>query len=111
MRAVLRALRRALGDDPEFLKLWSGGFVSTLGFHISALAMQLTAAVVLRATPFEMGVLGAAQYLPRFLLGLPAGAWVDRLRRRPLMIVADLGRAGLLASIPIAHLLGWLGMP
>ena len=111
MRAVRRALQRALGDDPDFLKLWSGGFVSTLGFHISALAMQLTAAVVLSATPFEMGVLGAAQYLPRFLLGLPAGAWVDRVRRRPLMIVADLGRAGLLASIPIAHVLGWLGMP
>ncbi len=99
-----------LRDDPEFLKLWTGGFVSTLGFHISILAMQLTAAAVLGASPFEMGVLGAAQFLPRLLFGLVAGVWVDRLRRRPLMIVADLGRAVLLASIPVAHVLGWLSM-
>ncbi len=99
------------GTDPEFLKLWTGGFVSTLGFHISILAMQLTAAAVLGATPFEMGLLGAAQFLPRLAFGLVAGVWVDRLRRRPLMIVADLGRAVLLASIPIAHALGSLSIP
>jgi hypothetical protein len=97
-----------LGDDPEFLKLWTGGFVSTLGFHISILAMQLTAAVVLRATPFEMGLLGAAQFLPRLLFGLVAGVWVDRLHRRPVMIVADIARAVLLASVPVTYVLGWL---
>jgi len=94
-----------LGDDREFLKLWVGGFVSTLGFHVSILAMQLTAAAVLGATPFEMGVLGAAQFLPRLVFGLVAGAWVDRMRRRPVMIVADVGRAVLLASVPIAYAL------
>jgi MFS family permease len=102
---------RAPGTDPEFLKLWAGGFVSTLGWHITILAMQLTAAAVLRASPFEMGLLGAAQFLPRFLFGLLAGGWVDRIRRRPLMIAADLGRAALLASVPIAFALGRLGMP
>ncbi len=106
MRRVLGGLR----DDPEFLKLWSGGFISTLGFHISTLAMQLTAAVALRADPFEMGVLGACAFLPRFVVGLAAGAWVDRVRRRPVMIAADLGRAALLASVPIGHLGGWLTM-
>jgi predicted MFS family arabinose efflux permease len=99
-----------LRDDPDFLKLWAGGFVSTLGFHISILAMQLTAAAVLGATPFEMGLLGAAQFLPRLLFGLIAGVWVDRLRRRPVMIVADIGRALLLASIPVAFVGGWLSM-
>jgi MFS family permease len=99
-----------LRDDPEFLKLWAGGFVSTLGFHISILAMQLTAAAVLGATPFEMGLLGAAQFLPRLLFGLIAGVWVDRLLRRPVMIVADIGRAVLLASIPVAFVAGWLTM-
>src|SRR5919112_4506699 len=100
-----------LGDDPEFLKLFAGGFVSTLGFHVSILAMQLTAATVLRAGPVEMGLLGAAQFLPRLALGLVAGVWVDRLRRRPLMVAADLGRAALLASVPIAFVAGRLSMP
>src|SRR5919206_1536456 len=101
---------RWLGDDPEFLKLWTGGFVSTLGFHVSILAMQLTAAAVLRATPVEMGLLGAAQFLPRLLFGLVAGVWVDRVRRRPLMIVADVGRGVLLASVPVAYVGGWLSV-
>ena len=102
---------RGLGDDREFVKLWSGGLVSSLGFHVSILALPLTAASVLRATPFEMGVLGAAQFLPRLLFGLLAGVWVDRLRRRPVMIVADLGRALLLASVPVAFVLGTLSIP
>jgi predicted MFS family arabinose efflux permease len=100
-----------LGGDVEFAKLWTGGFVSTLGFHISILAMQLTAAAVLGASPFEMGLLGAAQFVPRLLLGLVAGVWVDRLRRRPLMIAADVGRAILLASIPVAFVAGRLSIP
>jgi Transmembrane secretion effector len=99
-----------LGDDVEFLKLWTGGFVSTLGFHVSILAMQLTGAVVLGATPFEMGLLGAAQFVPRLLFGFVAGVWADRLRRRPLMMVADLGRAALLATIPVAYLGGSLSI-
>jgi Transmembrane secretion effector len=109
--AAMRRLLPGLGEDPEFLKLWTGGFISTLGFHVSILAMQLTAAVVLRATPLEMGLLGAAQFVPRLLLGLVAGAWVDRLRRRPLMIVADVGRAALLGSVPVAYLAGVLAIP
>src|SRR5215218_3354012 len=84
-----------LGEDREFLKLWSGGLVSSLGYHVSILAMQLTAAVVLQATPIEMGILGAAQFLPRMAFGL----------------VADLGRAALLASVPIAYAVGVLSIP
>ncbi len=106
----MRRLLEHGGGDPEFLKLWTGGFVSSLGFHISTLAMQLTAVVVLGAGPIEVGILGACQFLPRFAFGLVAGVWVDRVRRRPLLIVADLGRAALLASIPVAHLGGWLSI-
>jgi len=100
-----------LGADPEFAKLWVGGFVSSLGFHVSILAMQLTAAAVLGATPFEMGLLGAAQFLPRLAFGLVAGAWVDRVHRRPLMVATDLGRAALLASVPLAFVAGRLSVP
>lgn len=101
---------RFAADDRDFLKLWSGSLVSTFGFHVTALAMQLTAVSVLGATPFEMGILGAAQYGPRFLLGLVAGAWVDRLRRRPILIAADVGRGVLLGSIPLAYLAGRLSV-
>ena len=58
-----------------------------------------------------MALLGTIEFLPLILFSLPAGAWVDRLRRRPILIVGDLGRAISLASIPIAHALGVLSMP
>jgi MFS transporter len=104
----MRTLRRGAFADRQFLKLWSGSVVSTLGFHVSVLAMQLTAAVVLDASPLQMGLLAAAQLAPRVALGLVVGAWIDRLRKRPVLIAADLGRAALLGSVPIAHLAGWL---
>jgi hypothetical protein len=104
----MRTLRRGVFADPEFLKLWSGSVVSTLGFHVSVLAMQLTAAVVLGASAPQMGLLAAAQLAPRVALGLIAGAWIDRLRRRRVLIAADIGRAALLASVPVAHVAGWL---
>ena len=63
---------------------------------------------MLGASPLEMGLLSAASGLPVLLFGVAAGVWVDRLRRRPLMIAADLGRAGLLALIPLAAVLGVL---
>ena len=69
------------------------------------LALPLTAALVLEATPAQMGILEAAGALPSLLLGLFAGAWVDRRRRRPILIAADVGRAVLLMLIPIAAIL------
>ncbi len=68
------------------------------------------AILVLEASPFQVGLLNAADTLPFLVVGLPAGVWIDRLRRRPILIVGDLGRAVLLASIPIAHLLDALSM-
>ena len=97
-----------LWRHPEFVKLWAGETISQFGTQISQLAIPLTAALVLNATPLQMGLLGAFEFAPFLLLSLFAGVWVDRLRRRPVLIVADVGRAILLGSIPAAALLGVL---
>ena len=95
-----------LWRNPDFLKLWAGQTVSVFGSLMGAL--QLIAILVLDATPFQISVLAAASVAPALVAGLSAGAWVDRWRRRPVLIRADLGRALLLASIPVAYALGWL---
>lgn len=99
-----------LWRQPDFLKLWAGQTVSLFGSQVTTLALPLTAVLVLRATPVQMGILGAAQFLPYLLLTLFAGVWIDRRRRRPMLIVADVGRAGLVGLIPLLALLGWLRM-
>jgi MFS family permease len=109
-RGRQRWYRRGLWRQPAFVTLWAGQTVSEFGSQITALALPLTATLLLQASPMEMGVLGAAGLLPWLLLGLFAGAWVDRRRRRPIMIAADLGRAVLLGSVPAAALLGALRM-
>ncbi len=99
---------RGLWHHADFLRLWSGQTVSVFGSMVGRAAMSFTAVLFLYATPFQMGLLNAAELAPGFLVGLFAGAWVDRLRRRPLLIGADLGRAFVLFSIPLAALLGVL---
>jgi MFS family permease len=101
--AVVGVLR-----EPDFFKLWSGLTVSLFGMQVSGLALPLTAVVFLGASGTEMGILGAARWLPYLVFGLLAGAWLDRIRRRPVLIATHLGRAVLLASIPAAAVLGWL---
>jgi predicted MFS family arabinose efflux permease len=93
-----------LGKQPDFLKVWGGQTISLLGSEVTLLALPLTAILVLQATPLELGILGAVQSAPFLLLSLPAGVWVDRFPRRPVLIVADVGRAVLLASVPLAAL-------
>ena len=93
---------RSLLRHPDFLKLWTAETVSVFGSAITQLALPLIAATYLQVTPFEFGLLTTIEFLPFILLSLPAGVWVDRLRRRPILIVADLGRAVAIASIPIA---------
>jgi len=100
-----------LWRQPNFLKLWLGQAVSLLGSQVTSLAIALTAAIVLQATPAEMGLVGSLNVLPLVLFGLPAGLWVDRVPRRPIMIRTDIGRAILLASVPLTALTGQLGMP
>jgi MFS family permease len=100
----------SLWRQRDFMSLWSAETVSQVGSQVTFLALPLTAILVLHADAFEVGLLGTAQFLPFILVGLPAGVWVDRLPRRPILIVGDLGRAAALASIPAAHVLGLLTM-
>jgi MFS family permease len=97
-----------LWRHPDFVKLWAGHTISRFGSEISQLAIPLTAALVLNASAFQMGLLGTFEFAPFLLLSLFAGVWVDRLRRKPILIVADIGRALLLGSIPLAAVLGVL---
>ncbi|KPV48826.1 hypothetical protein SE17_35980, partial [Kouleothrix aurantiaca] len=101
----------AFGHNRNFTKLWFGQTVSLFGSNITLLALPLAAATQLAATPVQMGLMQSAQYLPFLLFGLLAGVWVDRLPRRPVMVVADLGRALALAVVPVAAWGGWLSMP
>jgi MFS family permease len=87
----------------DFLKLWSAETISQFGTAITGLALPLVAIIVLHASAFEVAALGTIEFAPFILFSLPAGVWVDRLRRRPILIVGDLGRAVLLASIPVAY--------
>src|SRR6185437_9996842 len=97
-----------LWRHPEFVKLWAGQTISRFGSEISQLAIPLTAALVLNASPTQMGLLGAFEFAPFLVLSLFAGVWVDRLLRRPILIAADIGRALLLGSIPVAATYGML---
>src|SRR4030088_911667 len=94
-----------LWRHPEFVKLWTGQTISRFGSEISQLAIPLAAALVLDASPAQMGLLSAFEFAPFLLLSLFAGVWVDRVRRRPVLIVADIGRAVILGSIPVAAIL------
>ncbi len=89
----------------DFMKLWAGQTVSVFGSLIGGTALPFTAILLLKATPLQMGLLAAAGLAPGFVAGLFAGVWVDRLRRRPILIAADVGRAVLLATIPLAAFL------
>jgi MFS family permease len=92
-----------LWRDSDFLRLWSAQTISQFGSQVSGLALPLVAIFVLHASAFKVAALSAVEFAPFVLLTLPAGVWVDRLRRRPLMIAADWGRAVALGSIPVAY--------
>jgi MFS family permease len=92
----------------DFRRLWAAHAVSAAGGQVTAIALPLVAILSLQATAWEIGVLRAASNLPVLALGLFVGVWVDRLRRRPLLVAADLGRALLLSAIPLAALGGGL---
>ena len=96
--------------NPDFKKFWIGETVSMFGSAVTGLALPLTAVLVLKASPAQMGALSAAAYLPFLLVGLMAGVWVDRFRRRPILLSADVSKAILLGSIPVAALWGNLEM-
>jgi MFS family permease len=94
----------------DFLKLWGAQTVSQFGSQISLLALPLAAVLVVDASAFQVALLGAAVMVPWLLFALPAGVWVDRMSRRPILVVADLGRAAVLASVPLAYAFDGLTM-
>jgi predicted MFS family arabinose efflux permease len=97
----------ALLRQPNFRLLWTGETVSNAGSAMATIGLPLLAATELHAGTFAVALLTAAAYLPWLVLGLPAGAWVDRLPARPLMIACDLLSALLYLSLPVA---AWLGL-
>jgi MFS family permease len=94
---------------PDFRRLWIGDGVSQLGTQVSAVAIPLLAASSLHASTWQVSLLRTFETAAFLVIGLPAGAWSDRARRRPVIIACDLGRAVLLASVPAAAALGLLG--
>jgi MFS family permease len=103
--------RPSLLAHRDFRLLLAGQTTSQFGTQISGVAVPLLAVLTLHASPFEVGLVSASSTLAFALIGLPAGAWLDRLRKRPVLVVADLARAALLASVPVAALLGLLSIP
>ncbi|MFL5800141.1 MAG: MFS transporter [Roseiflexaceae bacterium] len=104
--AAVSNIPSSLWHNRSFLRLWLAQLISNAGTSITNVALPLTAVLVLGATPAQMGLLGIAGSLPNLLFGFVAGVWVDRTRRRPILVGADLGRAVLLGTIPVA---AWLG--
>lgn len=97
-----RSSRSSLWRHRDFRLLWGGETISHVGAQVTLVALPLVAVSLLAATPFQMGLLTAAGMAAFLLVGLPAGAWLDRTRRRPVMLLADVVRAVLLISVPIA---------
>ena len=97
--------------DPDLRRCWVGETAAMLGAQVSVQALPLAAVLVLQATPIELGILRAATFVPFLLVTLPAGAWIDRVRRRPIILATNLGRGAILAIVPLAALAGILSLP
>lgn len=91
----------------DFRLLWAGETISLLGSNVATVALPLVAVVTLQASTFVVGLLSAIAWLPWFLIGLPAGAWVDRWRKRPVMLACNVISMVVFASIPVA---AWFGL-
>lgn len=104
------APRRSLLRHRDFRLLWIGQTTSKLGSSVTGVALPLVAVATVDATTFQVALLAAAAWVPWLVIGLPAGAWVDRLPRRPVMILADLACLVLFLSVPVAAWFGVLGI-
>jgi MFS family permease len=96
--------------DRTYRRLWSSIVISSLGGQVTMLALPLTAALLLRATPTQMGLLTAMEIVPFVLLSLPAGVWLDRVRKLPVYVAGEAGLSLVVASVPVAWWAGWLSM-
>ncbi|MBO3101560.1 MFS transporter [Cellulomonas fengjieae] len=102
---------RSLVHHPDFRRLWAGDALGQLGAQLTGVALPIFAVQQLAATEWEMGVLTAAEYAAFLVIGLPAGAWVDRMRKRRVLVVADLVRAAVLATVVVTAFTGHASIP
>jgi len=116
-RRFLESIRQRFALPPDdllrdavFRRLWSSILISSLGGQITMLALPLTAAVLLQATPTQMGVLVAMEIAPFVLLSLPSGVWLDRVHKLPVYIAGEAAIGLIVVSVPLAWALGWLSM-
>jgi MFS family permease len=109
LRARLHLPPDDLLRDATYRRLWTSILISAFGGQVTLLALPLTAAVLLHATPTQMGWLTAMEILPFVLLSLPAGVWLDRVRKLPVYVAGEAAIALVVASVPLAWWAGWLG--
>jgi len=110
LRRRLRVPESDLLRDATYRRLWTSILISSFGGQVTMLALPLTAAVLLRATPTQMGFLTFAEIVPFVLFSLPAGVWLDRVRKLPVYIAGETCLAFVVASVPAAWAMDWLGM-
>src|SRR4029078_3579948 len=119
MKTRLESIRRALSRpmrlpphdllrDAVYPRLWSSILVRSFRARVTMLALPLTAAVLLHATPTQMGLLTAMEIVPFVLFSLPSGVWLDRVRKLPVYVVGESALAVVVASVPFAWWMGWL---
>src|ERR1700712_1684888 len=97
--------------DLAYRRLWTSILISSFGGQLTMLALPLTAAVLLHASPTQMGLLSTMEILPFVLFSLPSGVWLDRMRKLPIYIAGETALAFIVAGVPLAWWLGWLSMP
>src|SRR5690349_19541086 len=98
--------RETLWQNSNFLKLWTSETISQFGSQFTQLALPLTAIIILSAGPVEIGILNFAGSVPWLLFGLIAGVWIDRHRKRRIMVTSNILRGSILALIPIVAVMG-----
>lgn len=103
--------RSELWKNQDFIRFWIGETIANFGAYLGLVALPIIAAVTLDASPFQMGLLAASTNLPRMIVGIFAGSWVDRRKRRPVMITVNLTRALTLLLVPLAAWLDLLTYP
>ena len=101
---------RDLLRDPVYRRLWVSVFSSSFGAQVTLIAIPITAAVLLHASPVQMGLLTAMEILPFVLFSLPGGVWLDGVRKLPVYVAGETLIALALLSVPLAWWAGWLGM-
>ena len=113
MSTILRRLAPSPTDllrDPVYRRLWTSILISSFGGQVTLLALPLTAAVLLRSSPAQMGVLTAMELVPFVLFSLPVGVWLDRWRKLRVYVIGEVALAGTVASVPLAWWSGWLSI-